>query len=73
MLTRNDMINMIHILDSMIKYQDEVDELNRELEKITNDNVREAVKDRRVHLTSTMLYAAEIKLREYLQINEESD
>lgn len=73
MLTRNDMINMIHILDSMITYQDEVDELNRELEKITNDNVREAVKDRRGHLTGTMLYAAETRLREYLQINEESD
>lgn len=44
MLTRD------NILDIINKYQEKIDDLERELKTITNDNVRDAVKDKLMDL-----------------------
>lgn len=46
MSDRDKIVNTIKLLEVLLDYQDEIDELNRELEKITSDSVRQAVKDR---------------------------
>lgn len=46
MTEREKIIKTITLFEVILEYQDEIDELKRELEKITNDSVRQAVKDR---------------------------
>lgn len=57
------MLTKDNILDIIKKYQDEMDDLERELKKITNDNVRYAVGNRLVNL-------ADNKFRYELQSSE---
>lgn len=53
MLNRDKIIRTIKLLETLLDYQDEVDDLNRELETITNDNVRNAVKARLIDLSES--------------------
>lgn len=46
MTERDKIIKTITLFEVILEYQDEIDELKRELEKITNDSVRQAVKAR---------------------------
>ena len=46
MSERDKIIRTIKLLEGILQYQDEIDELERELETTTNDSVRQAVKDR---------------------------
>ena len=43
---RDKIIKTITLFEVILEYQDEIDELKRELEKTTNDSVRQAIKDR---------------------------
>lgn len=44
------MLDRDNILEIINKFQEEIDDLQIELEKITNDNVRRAVEDRIIDL-----------------------
>ena len=46
MSERDKIIRSIKLFEVILQYQDEIDELERELETTTNDSVRQAVKDR---------------------------
>lgn len=46
------LVDRDNILDIIKKYQDEMDDIERELKKITNDNVRNVLKDRLVNLAT---------------------
>ena len=50
---RDKIIKTITLLEVILDYHDEIDDLNRQLEKITNDNVRQAVKDRLLWLAES--------------------
>ena len=47
---RDKILNSIKLFETLLNYQDEFDDLKRELETITNDNVRNAVNARLIEL-----------------------
>ena len=51
MTERDKLIKTIKLLENIVKYQDEIDDLFIELGKTTNDNVRNAVKARIIELS----------------------
>ena len=58
------MLDRDNILDIINKYQEEMDDLQRGLKTITNDNVRNAVKDRLVNLAAKK-FGLELTAREW--------
>lgn len=53
MSDRDKIVKTIKLLEVILDYQDEIDELNRDLEKITNDSMRQAGKDRLLWLAES--------------------